>query len=67
MYETQSAVKRFIYGVFGVSWGVGTGCGGVLMALVAYFVVSELRPVVQSGAEHEIRLVSTYVSTVTWH
>jgi hypothetical protein len=58
-------VKQLISGGSGVSWVVGTCSGGVLRAPVVRFIISELWFMVQSGAEHEIQLVSMYVSMMT--
>ena len=59
---TRVAAKRLVCWGFGVSWVVGTGCGGVLLGLAVCFVALEVRFVVQSGAEQGNRPSST----MTW-
>jgi hypothetical protein len=52
--------KRLVYEGSEASRGVGTRSGGVLLGLVMCPVVSELRAVVQSGAEQGVELPMTW-------
>ena len=60
--RTRAAAKRLISAGSGASWEAGTGHGGVSRALVVCFVVFQLQPMVQSGAEQGV----WSSSTMTW-
>ena len=58
--------KHLVSGASGVSWGVGTGCGGVLGGLHSSVVVFQLWPVVQSGAEPGVPPSLTMTWPLRW-